>query len=281
MRRAACPVICAKARPKARLSTRLLLLALCGALLFSLCGCADMGAGDSKDAFYKYFSHVYLISSSGLSVQSIKNFNESITMENSSEVKEVVEAKEYRYIAFRVASEWTLTVDEFAFFFKGAGTAPVDGQQDFLIMDFFISDTLPSKIRFDADEKEEYLYLPMPSEQDTVGDTDGVYTPETDTAGGAVDRTDEVDESIFDDPGYARGVVTVTPDWDSVLLSFDTPQVVKGGQYIVVRINNNCEFEKEPDYSDLAGEGGGAVIPEPVSFTFNYLMFHFNAAQKA
>ncbi len=256
-------------------------------LLMTQVSCADMGEGEGENAFYQYFSHVYLISPSGRSIQSIARFNESISMDGSTEIKEVVGAKDYCYIAFWVAPGWTLTVDEFAFFFKGADNGQLDDGNAVparpMILDFYISDTLPTKIRFDGEEKNDYLYLPVPSEMDTVGEVDGVYTPDTDSSGAAVERPDEVDESVFDSPGYARSLVNVTNDWDSVLLSFDTPQVVKGGQFIVVRINNNCHFDGDPPAPAGAQTGDAATSStlENVKFTFNYLMFHFRSAQKS
>ncbi len=253
-----------------------ILSALC--VLLTAASCADMGAGEGEADFYNYFSKVYLISSSGMKKKDIENFNQGISMENSDEIEQVVDALPYSYIAFKVADGYTLEIDEFAFFFKGA---PTSQKEPALILDFFISNSIPSRI---LSESDSYVYLPEPESGDAELGTmqvDEIYIHETDTQGAVETRPNEVDENVFADTGYDQEIVAVTESWESAHLEFDTPQTVTEGQYIVIRIRNNCVIKDSnkanaglPDWFELQ------KAQDEVEFTFNYLMFRFTSAVK-
>ncbi len=225
-------------------------------MLTLLCSCADMGVGDDEDAFKKYFSNVILLSHSGRSERSISAFNAEVSYENSTEIKEVIDCGDYCYIAFEVADGYTLTVDEFAFFAK------TDGKSGTLDIEFYVTDEIPTKI----DSGSSDVYYPDSAEGDNE-----VYTPETDAdSGDIIDRgeNEKGDADIFtEDKKYHTDSMHVSAEWSSVLLEFDTPQTVKTGQYIVIRVKTNC----------LAIE---ARENERIKFTINYLMFHFENAEQ-
>ncbi len=251
---------------------RIILGILCLCLVFSGVSCADMGAGDDETAFYDYFDMVFLISRDGGRVTFIHDFNGPMSLEDSEAVKEVVPPREYAYIAFRVAPNYTLTVDEFAFFFKGASDIAIgtEGEGVLTIMDFYITDKIPTKLEGAAGQ--DPVYLPdvstgFPAE---TGE-EQIYIPETETDGSTVERPGEVDESEFDKPGYATSRVYVSESWNSAHLVFDTPQLVRSGQFVVIRVRNNCVQKNSSE----------EPAPERVSFTFNHLMFRFISAASA
>ncbi len=230
-----------------------------------------MGDGDSETAFYDYFDLVFLVSREGGRMAFIHEFNGSMSLEDSESVKTVVPSREYAYIAFRVAPGYTLAVDEFAFFFKGDGASAVSPEEGgtLTIMDFYITDKIPTKL--EGAGGQDPVYLPdvssgFPSETGEV-----IYTPATETDGSIAERPGEVDESEFEKPGYATARVYVNAAWSSAHLDFDTPQTVKAGQFVVIRVRNNCAN------SGTAGTAG-ETASERVSFTFNHLMFRFGRA---
>ncbi len=251
-----------------RIHRRLTVWLLLIAMLMTLPACYDMGTGEDEKAFYDYFSGVFLISSAGRKLCFIHQFNASMTLEDSEKIKEVVGAGEYAYIAFMVAPGYTLVVDEFAFFFKADDKDGVDSTERRMVLDFYIADELPTKVK----GENGYIYLPDSPTGDQ-GSEEGdyeLYIPETDTNGSAVDRRDEVGENMFNDPGYATGSVLTSQTWRSTLLEFDIPQTVREGQFIIVRVKNNCVSENGPVDPTL----------ERVRFTFNHLMFRFTSVQK-
>ncbi len=260
-----------------RITALLLALILC----LTAVSCADMGVGESETDFYKYFSKVYLLSPMGLQMYDIESFNKAISLEESDTIEDGVELGPYSYIAFQVDFDYTLTVDEFAFFFRGK---PLHAGNDDprMVMDFFISDTLPSKI---LTEDDSYVYLPKPSPDDAeVGDqtSNVIHTPTTDENGNVVERPDETDESGFGLEGYAQSIVSLEEKtWSSTLLEFEKPQTVYGGQYIIIRIRNNCIMNvTQSDIDALPLAERWKLSPEAVSFTFNYLMFRFTSVIK-
>ncbi len=243
--------------------------------------CADMGVGESETDFYKYFSKVYLLSSFGLQMYDIESFNKAISLESSDTIEDGVDLGPYSYIAFQVDFDYTLTVDEFAFFFRGK---PMYDHNDDprMVMDFFISPTLPSKL---LSENDSYVYLPQPSPEDqNAGDQteNATHTPTTDENGNVVERPDETDESMFGLDGYAQSIVSLEEDkWNSTLLEFPEPQTAYGGQFIIIRIRNNCIMNvKQSDIDALPLLDRWKLSPNAVSFTFNYLMFRFTSVIK-
>ena len=150
-----------------------------------------------------------------------------------------------------------LKVDEFAFFARTEDVAGV------LELEFYVTDELPTKI----EDGESDVYFP-----DSSGEDNSVYLPETDaTSGEIVEREDgeRSDADIFKaEDKYHSESMRVSAEWDSVLLEFDTLQTVKAGEYIVIRISNNCLAVGEREN-------------ERISFTINYLMFHFTQAEKS
>ncbi len=249
--------------------SRVLLFTLTIFLVLASTACVDMGEGEDEDAFYDYFSKVYLISPSGKTAKDIDDFNPHMSLEESEDIREVADARNYAYIAFKVADDYTLTVDEFAFFFKGEGAPLGMDHTERMVLDFYISPTLPTKIRYDADGGE--VYLP---EDGSASGSDEVYIPETNDNGGTVDRPGEVDESIFDREGYAKATVHIGTDWSSAHLEFDTPQTVSAGEYIVIRIRNNCIIESN---GDVVPEESGLLR---INLTINYLIFRFTSVKK-
>ncbi len=241
---------------KARTAKRIALAILCLVAVF-LSACADFGAGLTETSFYDYFSGVYMLSHDGMHEKDIKDFNMPISMEESDKIEEAVPEREYAYIAFRVAGGYTLAVDEFAFFAKG-----IDGGT--LELDFFIADKIPTKLE---DTDGSYTYFPDISVDDpestdhTHYDGDRYY-PTTNAEGTVETRANEVDESAFSGGGYAKTSFELSAYWNSAHLEFPEPQTVRAGQYIVIRVQNNC---KAPD----------GTVPAPVKFTINYLMFRF------
>ncbi len=245
-------------------------LAVC--LLLTGASCADMGAGDDETAFYDYFDMVFLISRDGGRVTFIEQFNTAMSLSDSEEIKEVVPDREYAYIAFRVAPEYTLTVDEFAFFFRGSGgeANPADAEGKLTVMDFYITDKIPTKL--EGDGQGDPVYLPDVSSgfsPDTSGE-EQTYIPETDSDGSVSERPGEVDESMFNMPAYATSRVYIRESWNSAHLCFETPQTVRGGQFVVIRVRNNCHTQNAP----------GEATVSRVRFTFNHLMFRFGSANK-
>ncbi len=244
---------------------RIIAVIWCIAIVFSICSCVDMGEGDDDVTFYKYFSNVSLLSHAGYQRLKIETFHEF--PENETEIEKVVEPHDYCYIAFRVSSIYTLSVNDFAFFAKAE-----DGTQGTLILEFFISDRIPTKLKNSGDD--EYTYLPKDTAADNAAEDSApeTYTHETDENGESIER-EEIDESIFDMSGYAKTTFEVTDEWKSIYLAFDQPQTVDPEHYIVIRVKNNCyiaDAETDPELADA----------QNVSFTFNYLMFNFSNVTK-
>ena len=245
-----------------KLIQKLTALAVCVTLILSLASCVDTGAGEGEDDFKMYFSGVYLLAASGskkyvFEKHTIDKFNNDISMEDN-DIPEVVSDKEYCYIAFQVSDGYTLSVSEFAFH---ARTNEGDGVLD---LSFYVADTLPTSSDNDDDAP------------------DGSEGGESDTESGGNDGAEGTeggtDEDVYEDDwvsslnNFHSSIFSVGEEWNSVLLQFDSTQVATSGQYIVIRVNNNCliNTDSDDDEENLA----------PVSFTFNYLLFYFVDAHK-
>ena len=245
-----------------KLIQKLTALAVCVTLILSLASCLDTGAGEGEDDFKMYFSGVYLLAANGskkyvFEKHTIDKFNNDISMEDN-DIPEVVSDKEYCYIAFQVSDGYTLSVSEFAFHVR---TNEGDGVLD---LSFYVADTLPTSSKNDD------------------GAPDGSEGGESDTESGGNDGAEGTeggtDEDVYEDDwvsslnNFHSSIFSVGEEWNSVLLQFESTQVATSGQYIVIRVNNNCllNTDSDDDEEKLA----------PVSFTFNYLLFYFVDAHK-
>lgn len=245
-----------------KLIQKLTALAVCVTLILSLASCVDTGAGEGEDDFKMYFSGVYLLAANGskkyvLEKHTIDKFNNDISMENN-DIPEIVSDKEYCYIAFKVSDGYTLSVSEFAFH---ARTNEGDGVLD---LSFYVADTLPTSSKNDDG-------APDGSEGGESGTESGGNDGDEGTEGGT-------DEDVYEEDWFSSlnnfhsSIFSIGEEWNSVLLQFDSTQVATSGQYIVIRVNNNCliNTDSDDDEEKLA----------PVSFTFNYLLFYFVDAHK-
>ena len=245
-----------------KLIQKLTALAVCVTLILSLASCVDTGAGEGEDDFKMYFSGVYLLAANGskkyvLEKHTIDKFNNDISMEDN-DIPEVVSDKEYCYIAFQVSDGYTLSVSEFAFHVR---TNEGDGVLD---LSFYVADTLPTSSKNDDG-------APDGSEGGESGTESGGNDGDEGTEGGT-------DEDVYEEDwvsslnNFHSSIFSVGEEWNSVLLQFDSTQVATSGQYIVIRVNNNCliNTDSDDDEEKLA----------PVSFTFNYLLFYFVDAHK-
>lgn len=251
---------------------KLIALAVCLSLVFSLASCADFGVGETGDKLSEYFSSVYVLSENGSKQYSISHFNSDIGLEDA-DVPVVVPHDEYSYIGFRVADGYTVSVSEFAFFAK---TNSGNGELD---LEFYVIDKMPTSLK-DLNGNDIEISLPnseASSDVDTDAKTDTESNVESDTEIGAETDTEtntETSENIreedifLSDNRFHRAKFSVGEKWNSVLLQFDGAQTVKGGEYVIVRIRNNC-------YSASGDESN-----EPIAFTFNYLLFYINSAHK-
>jgi hypothetical protein len=245
-----------------KLIQKLTALAVCVTLILSLASCVDTGAGEGEDDFKMYFSGVYLLAASDskkyvFEKHTIDKFNNDISMEDN-DIPEVVSDKEYCYIAFKVSDGYTLSVSEFAFHVR---TNEGDGVLD---LSFYVADTLPT------------------SSDNDDGAPDGSEGGESDTESGGNDGAEGTeggtDEDVYEDDwvsslnNFHSSIFSVGEEWNSVLLQFDSTQVATSGQYIVIRVNNNCLLNTDSDDDEEK--------LTPVSFTFNYLLFYFVDAHK-
>jgi hypothetical protein len=258
------------------LFSKLTAFAVCIALLLSLTACMDSGAGENEDDFKKYFSGVYVVTKQDAKKYSIEKFNEDISIEDM-DIPVVVPYEEYCYIGFKVDEQYTVSLSEFAFFVKteeGRGT---------LDLEFYIVDNMPSSIKnddgndvklptLDSDETLPTAESAQPKSAPTTGEGETQSESETESQGESDTQTETeiYEEEVFvPSSKFHSYTFSIDEEWDSVLLQFDEVKTVNPGQYIVVRIKNNC-------YSATSEE----EVPTAVSFTFNYLMFYFNDARK-
>ena len=249
---------------------KLTAIAVCSAFVLSCASCADFGVGESADDFKKYFSGVYVLSKRSAEKYSIEDFNGNIDMENT-DIPVVVPYQEYSYIGFRADKQYDLSISEFAFFAKTESGTGV------LSLDFYVVDTMPTSIKVDGGDVEIPSLDDSADDSTVSADDSAVGTDEIpdeipdDSTGSADDDSDSTvteDEIFTPINKFHTSTFLIGEEWDSVLLQFDGSKSVSAGQYVVVRINNNCYFgdKSEEDTS--------------VSFTFNYLLFHFTDARK-
>ncbi len=244
-----------------KLLRRVGVLLLCAALTFGGTSCVDLGEGLDENSFQQYFSKVWLLSHSGLSLHEVSKFHQYA--EGETEIEQVVPMRDYCYIAFCV-SDYTLTVNDFAFFAK------TNGGSHTMVMEFYITNELPTRLKDSGSDE----YVPLPSDPDENAedaDVDKTHIYEDDGEGGTVPREETDETELFSEAGYAKSTFEVDEEWDSVYLNFDKPQTVTKGQFIVVRIKNNCILDiPDPDIRE-----NGQIV-----FTFNHLMFNFSGVTK-
>ena len=260
-----------------KLIQKLTALAVCVTLILSLASCVDTGAGEGEDDFKMYFSGVYLLAANGskkyvLEKHTIDKFNNHISMEDN-DIPDVVSHKEYCYIAFKVSDGYTLSVSEFAFHVR---TNEGDGVLD---LSFYVADTLPTSSKNDDGAPDGSEGGESGTES---GGNDGNEGTEGGTESGGNDGDEGTeggtDEDVYEEDwvsslnNFHSSIFYVGEEWNSVLLQFNSTQVATSGQYIVIRVNNNCVInaDSDDDEEKLA----------PVSFTFNYLLFYFVDAHK-
>ena len=245
-----------------KLLCKLTALAVCVALLLSLASCADFGLGEDEDDFKKYFSGVYVLSKKGLEKYLIEDFNKDISIEDT-EIPVVVPYNEYCYIGFRVSEQYTVSLSEFAFFAKTQGGS---GE---LELEFYIVDKMPTSIKGDDGSDVD---IPSPDGEETQppSESEQEETPETD--GNDETETEIREEDLFIPVNkFHTSTFSIGEEWDSVLLEFDGSKTVEPKQYVVVRVNNNCYSSSDDEEEEKTPS---------VSFTFNYLLFHFTDAHK-
>lgn len=235
---------------------KLTAIAVCGVCVLSLASCADFGVGESADDFKKYFSGVYVLSKKSAQKYPIEEFNGDIGMEDT-EIPVVVPYQEYSYVGFRVDKQYDLSISEFAFFAKTESGTGV------LSLDFYVVDSMPTSIKGEDGDVE------VPSLDDSEDGSDDNGDDRTGSADDDSDSTVTEDEIFTPINKFHTSTFLIGEEWDSVLLQFDGSKSVNAGQYVVVRINNNCYFSDKAEEEDSS-----------VSFTFNYLLFHFTDARK-
>ena len=251
--------------------SKLTALVVIVALVLSFASCVDLGAGENEDDFKKYFSGVYVLSANGLQKYLIDDFNTDIDMEDM-DIPVVVPNEEYCYIGFRVANGYTVSLSEFAFFVR---TASGEGA---LELEFYIVDKMPSSIK---GEDGEDLEVPPIDEEENPPEEGGAENGGAEEGGAEEGGTetepdpDLSEEDVFVPEGkFHDTVFHINENWESVLLEFDGAKTATSKQFVVVRIKNNCNIQYNEEE-----ESEEEQIPA-VSFTFNYLLFHFTDAHK-
>jgi hypothetical protein len=229
---------------------------LCAIFSILFCtGCVDLGVGEDENAFKKYFSSVYVLSRTGIKQFNIAEFNRNITLEDMGvPVVPALGYGQYSYIGFRVAGNYEVSIDEFAFFAKTAGDA---GQLD---LEFYVVKHMPTKIQIDDENTADGI----PKDDEQAGENSSA-----DSASASGGETGDESEDITEDEVFNESSLcfvshfSVENEWNSVLLEFEEVEVVPPKWFIVVRIRNNCYIKNEDEEET-----------PPVSFTFNYLMCH-------
>lgn len=246
-----------------KVSKKLTALLMSVVTAFSLSSCVDLGVGDEDDSFKDYISSVLLLSPLGRTRRSIHRFNKDIHLGDTVINDDVVPYRAYSYIGFKVSTSYDVTVDEFALFAKlpdiGVGE---EGKEVELEMYFYVDDHMPTKLGGLFGDDDVYL----PEEPDYTDDSDYDDAPleeaPKDDEGNPTDREGEVTEDDLQGK-YFSSSMTVSSVWSSVLFEFEQPQEVKRGDYIIIKILNNC-VAKDYDTAD-----------KNVRFTVNHLMFRF------
>ena len=230
--------------------------AICLSVVFSLAACTDLGAGEHEDALFEYFSKVYVLSKSGTEQYDISHFNDDIDIDDV-DIPVVVPYDEYCYIGFRVADEYTVSISEFAFFAKTLSGSGV------LDLEFYIVDKMPTSVK---DSEGNDVSVSTPDEEISNGAESDIEAEE-DSESETSENIREEDLFVTENRFYTA-TFSVREEWDSVLLQFGGEKTVKGGEYVIVRIKNNCFSASDEE------------TREPIAFTFNYLLFYINSAHK-
>lgn len=220
---------------------------------FSLSSCIDMGEGDDENAFKDYISDVFLLSHLGRTRRSIAAFNEDIHLGDTDISDDVVGYRAYAYIGFRISNSKDVVVDEFALFMK------TESGKHTLDLEFYVSENMPTKL--EGTSGEDPVYFPN---GDNGGDDVLETNPPTDGNGNVIDRENEIKEEDLQGL-YFTAQFTISEEWTSTLFEFEVPQEARGGDYIIIKIKNNCAGG---DYSEEESD---------IAFTINYLMFRFTS----
>ena len=228
-------------------------------LLLSLASCTDFGAGEAEYELEEYFSSVCVLSDGGSEQYSFSHFNSDIDL-GYSNIPAVVPYDEYCYIGFRVADGYTVKLSEFAFFARSAsGSGSLE-------LEFYVVEKMPTSIK--GSDGSDVVISAQESEASSGTEISSEIVEDTETSVETAEYIREEDVFISDNNFY-RSEFSISENWDSVLLQFSGEKTVRGGEYVVVRIKNNC-------YS-----ASGSESYEPISFTFNYLLFYINSAHKS
>lgn len=229
---------------------------------FSLSSCMDLGVGDEDDSYKDYISNVLLLSPLGRTRRTMLRFNKDIHLGDTVINDDVVPYRAYSYIGFQVSTMEDLLIEEFAFFAKTPGASD---EKYKLEMYFYVSEHMPTKLGGLFGGKDVYL----PEEPDYETDEDAEDAPltedelEKDGDGNITDRDGEVTEEDLQGK-FFQGSLEIGPNWNSVLFEFEQPQRIKFGDYIVIKILNNCVVQNDVETED-----------KNVMFTVNHLMFRF------
>ena len=254
-------------RTTARLTVALVLVAL----ILSLTSCADFGVGESEDDFKKYFSGVYVLTKRGVDRYLIEDFNRDISLDDM-DIPIAVPHGEYCYIGLRVAEGYTLSLSEFAFFAKSEAGDGV------LELEFYIVDKMPTSIKDDTGADVEIPPTDVGENTDTEppSDSESTAPPDTEEGGEDTPPTDNGDGELREEDVFISvnrfhtSEFNIGEQWNSILLEFDGSKTVNEKQFVIVRVNNNCYISTDEEEETNPS----------VSFTFNYLLFHFTDAHK-
>ena len=220
--------------------------------------------GENESDFKKYFSGVYVLSKGGAEKYSVEDFNSDIGIEDT-DIPVVIPCEEYCYIGFRVSEKHTVSVSEFAFFARSESGSGV------LELDFYIVDQMPTSIKNDDGENVD---LPSFDDDESRSTVESTLTDGTQSESDTETETEIYEDDIFHPAKqFHASTFSIGEEWDSVLLEFDGSKIVNPGQYIVVRVNNNC-------YTPNNEDDGEEQASSSISFTFNYLIFYFTDAHK-
>ena len=133
-------------------------------------------------------------------------------------------------------------------------------------LEFYVVKHMPTKIQID----DENTVDGIPKEDEQAGENSSANS-----APASGDETGDETEDITEDEAFNDSSLcfvshfSVTNEWNSVLLELDEVEVIPPKWFIVVRIRINCYIKNKEEEET-----------PPVSFTFNYLMFHCADARK-
>ena len=219
-------------------------------LFASLTSCMDLGAGDDEYSFKDYFSSVILLDRGGgretVDIEDITDFDGEDT---ESEIKEVIDSREYCYVAFEIKGGYTVKTSEFAMF------ARTDNGEGQISLEVYHATGLPT---------EQY-------------DDDGNFICYDDEA------------VLFESRRCLDTAINVGGEWESWHFDLTPSVTAASGEYIIIKIPNNCPEKPKNEDQDVSEGGETATTPEipdnigvrdELSFTFNYTLFYFDEAEK-